>query len=143
MAGIQSSMVTMTAVFVLFMFAPAVFAQNACISKLIPCQNYLNNSHPPQECCSPLKDAVQNELACLCAVFDDPNILKAFNINITQALQLSVNCGLTSDTSLCIKAGAPSHSPPASPGNAANNGVSMLGLSGLLGLCLFWWSLVA
>ncbi|XP_039121259.1 non-specific lipid transfer protein GPI-anchored 8-like [Dioscorea cayenensis subsp. rotundata] len=140
MAGIQSSMVAIMAVFVLSMLAPAVFAQSDCVANLIPCENYLNNSHPPDKCCSPLKDAVQNQLACLCGIFESPNILKAFNINITQALQLSVNCGITSDTSLCSKTGAPSNSPP---GNPANNGVRMLGMSGLLGLCLFWWSLVA
>ncbi|KAJ0971036.1 hypothetical protein J5N97_018995 [Dioscorea zingiberensis] len=144
MAAIQSSMAVIMAFFVLALLAPAGSAQSTCISKLIPCQNYLNSTHPPESCCSPLKEAVQNELTCLCGVFNSPNILKAFNVNITQALQLSVNCGITSDTSLCSKSGAPSpFSPPASPGNAANYGVSMLGMSGFLGLFLFWWSLVA
>ncbi|KAK8946000.1 hypothetical protein KSP40_PGU004770 [Platanthera guangdongensis] len=77
-----------------------------CASQLIPCQKYLNSSKPPEDCCGPLKDAVKNDLPCLCAIFKSPDILKSFKIDLNQALNLSVNCGITaSSTNLCNAAG--------------------------------------
>ncbi|PKA60733.1 Lipid transfer-like protein VAS [Apostasia shenzhenica] len=72
-----------------------------CAQKLLPCANYLGSSKPPESCCGPVKEAVKNELQCLCSLFNSPELLKAFNINVTQALALPKNCGIQSDQSMC------------------------------------------
>lgn len=71
--------------------------QNTCISKLVPCAQYLNaTTKPPDTCCNPLRDAITNDLACLCRLYADPTVFKAFTPNITQALGLPKLCGITS-----------------------------------------------
>jgi hypothetical protein len=63
---------------------------------------YMNGTGPPPDtCCGPLKDAVKNELPCLCALYASPEIFKAFNINISDALRLSKRCGVSDTTAAC------------------------------------------
>ncbi|KAI5015181.1 hypothetical protein ZWY2020_056571 [Hordeum vulgare] len=50
---------------------------------------------PSETCCSLLREAVKNGRACLCALYASPEIFKAFNINVTDALRLSKRCGIT------------------------------------------------
>ncbi|KAM3213689.1 hypothetical protein ACQJBY_066225 [Aegilops geniculata] len=81
----------------------------ACASKLTGCAGYMNGTDaqkPPETCCGPLRDAVKNEKPCLCALYASPEIFKAFNINVTDALRLSKRCGVSEDVSSC-----PSNSP--------------------------------
>jgi hypothetical protein len=76
----------------------------ACASKLVSCGAYMNGTDaekPPDTCCGPLRDAVKNELPCLCSLYASPEIFKAFNINLTDALRLSKRCGLSDTTSSC------------------------------------------
>ncbi|KAH0456082.1 hypothetical protein IEQ34_013989 [Dendrobium chrysotoxum] len=95
--------------------AEAQVTQLTCASKLITCRNYLNSTNPPEECCKPLKDAVTNDLTCLCDIFKSPEILKGFGIDIKQALKLPFNCGITnSSDSLCKSTAA--ESPSGNPG---------------------------
>lgn len=105
----SSVAVTLMAVAILTLMATNVEAQGTsltCASKLIQCRNYLNNSNPPEECCKPLKDEVTKDLACLCDIFKQPELLKSFGINITQALELPANCGIhTSSSNLCDSTG--------------------------------------
>nr|ACG37747.1 hypothetical protein [Zea mays] len=52
---------------VMGVLAPRAAAQTPnCAEKLIPCSPYMNTTGtPPDTCCGPLKDAVQNDLKCL------------------------------------------------------------------------------
>ncbi|KAI3463668.1 hypothetical protein Pfo_020331 [Paulownia fortunei] len=89
-----------------------------CVQKLMPCQPYLKgSSSPPASCCVPLKQIVVDDSRCLCAVFNDPAILKGLNVTQDDALNLAKSCGANADTSVCKKAAAPSGSPstPAAP----------------------------
>ncbi|XP_072986071.1 non-specific lipid transfer protein GPI-anchored 7-like [Typha latifolia] len=116
----------------------------SCGSKLVPCGNYINSTNPPDSCCTPLKEAVKDDLPCLCAIFNSPEILKAFNIDREKGLQLAANCGVNSTNNLCGSAGAPTAStnpPPPTPGGSSNamHGTACMGMTGLISLFLFWW----
>ncbi|KAG0474928.1 hypothetical protein HPP92_014614 [Vanilla planifolia] len=121
-----------------------------CASKLIPCQQYLNSTKPSEECCRPLKDAIKNDLSCLCYIFHSPDILKAYKIDLNKAQQLPVHCGIipASSGNLCND-GAPSPYgtivPPGNPsassnGNNGSNSSTRIGMSGLVVVlfCLLW-----
>lgn len=76
-----------------------------CIEKLMPCQPYIRTVNPPvpASCCGPLKEIVEKEAPCLCAVFNDPGMLKRFNITKDQVMDLPKACGINPDVSLCTK----------------------------------------
>jgi hypothetical protein len=100
---------------VMGVLAPPVAAQSSstqdCAAKLSSCAAYLNTTGtPPDTCCDPIKEAVKNELKCLCGLYSSPEIFKAFNINVTQALGLSKRCGLSDTTEAC-KSNCPSIFP--------------------------------
>ncbi|PIN21532.1 hypothetical protein CDL12_05766 [Handroanthus impetiginosus] len=89
-----------------------------CIQKLMPCQPYLKgSSSPPASCCAPLKDIVAGDSECLCAVFNNQDILKSLNVTQDDGLNLVKSCGANADTSICKKDTTPSGSPstPAAP----------------------------
>ncbi|OAY74693.1 Lipid transfer-like protein VAS [Ananas comosus] len=121
----------------------------SCAEKLVPCQPYMNaTSRPPDTCCRPLREAVTNELACLCAIFDNPTIRAAFGIDPKKSFQLATYCGVDSSQHQCPAAGAPTpsttnNSPPATPGggNSAGHGMNGMGMIGLMSFFLFWWSI--
>jgi Probable lipid transfer len=73
-------------------------SSTSCASNLVPCANYINSTKPPDSCCTPLKDTITNDLQCLCAIYEDPSVLKAFGINLTAAEKLASNCGIDSST---------------------------------------------
>ncbi|CAN6177042.1 unnamed protein product [Urochloa humidicola] len=118
-----------------------------CAAKLAPCAPYINTTGPPPDtCCGPIKEAVQNELKCLCGLYAAPEIFKAFNINVTQALGVSKRCGLSDTTEAC-KGLSPIQSPPGSPSggdgkNSAHRTLSV-GFPGLMSLFLALWSVLA
>uniref|UniRef100_A0A803L6G7 Bifunctional inhibitor/plant lipid transfer protein/seed storage helical domain-containing protein n=1 Tax=Chenopodium quinoa TaxID=63459 RepID=A0A803L6G7_CHEQI len=86
----------------------------SCGSKLTACVNYLNSTTtPPPSCCNPLKEAVTNEKQCLCNIYNNPNLIQALGINITQAMNLPKLCHIDTGKSPDICKGS---SPP---GNAA------------------------
>ncbi|KFK40565.1 hypothetical protein AALP_AA2G012700 [Arabis alpina] len=85
-----------------------------CVSKLVPCFSALNTTTtPPKDCCDSIKDAVKNDLPCLCTVYTTPGLLAQFNVNTTQALGISDRCGVKTDLSAC-PSGSGSPSPKAS-----------------------------
>ncbi|KAL3499512.1 hypothetical protein ACH5RR_038605 [Cinchona calisaya] len=117
----------------------------SCAANLVPCGNYLNSSSPPPSCCNPLKQAVTNQLPCLCNLYENPALWAGLGINITQALKLPGDCGVSVNISLCSKAQAPSPSskpPPAVPGGKQGNGVSKMAGTGLSSLLLLLASLM-
>lgn len=102
------------ALFLLFCLSSSshcCFAQDAsiteCVKKLMPCQPYLHSSSPspspPAMCCDPLKEMVKGDANCLCAVFNNPAIMKSLNVTEKDALGLVKACGANADTSVCKK----------------------------------------
>ncbi|KAL9306544.1 putative bifunctional inhibitor/plant lipid transfer protein/seed storage helical [Arabidopsis thaliana] len=89
-----------------------------CIQKLMPCQPYLHlATPPPATCCMPLNEIVAKDATCLCAVFNNVDMLKSLNLTKENALDLPKACGAKADVSLCkTSAGTNSSStPPATP----------------------------
>ncbi|XP_066376523.1 non-specific lipid transfer protein GPI-anchored 7-like [Miscanthus floridulus] len=135
---------------VMGVLAPRAAAQTTpnCAAKLVPCSQYINTTGtPPATCCDPLKDAVQNDLKCLCDLYATPEIFKAFNISLDAALGLSKRCGLNDTTAAC-KGLSPTQSPPGSPsggGSGSNAGHRTLsvGFPVLMSLFLALWSVLA
>ncbi|KAG9151557.1 hypothetical protein Leryth_026369 [Lithospermum erythrorhizon] len=118
------------------MMVPSAEGQSApdCATSLIPCFSYLNSTTPPRECCDPLRDAVANDLQCLCNLYTQPGLLPSFGVNITQAALLPRYCGLPGDLSACTGTSAPGPISPTSrsfvpppPGvGGDNNGVGRI-----------------
>ncbi|KAF8111334.1 hypothetical protein N665_0076s0310 [Sinapis alba] len=77
----------------------------ACMQKLMPCQKYIHavNPPPPASCCGPMKEMVEKESQCLCSVFNNPALLKTFNLTKENALDLPKACGANPDVSICTK----------------------------------------
>ncbi|CAA7032450.1 unnamed protein product [Microthlaspi erraticum] len=91
-----------------------------CIQKLMPCQPYLHSvtPPPPASCCMPLREIVENDVTCLCSVFNNVDMLKSLNLTKENALVLPNACGAKADVSQCKNsAGSTSPSTPASPGS--------------------------
>ncbi|THU71774.1 hypothetical protein C4D60_Mb04t05030 [Musa balbisiana] len=87
-----------------------------CASNLVGCAGYLNSTTtPPDSCCGPLKQAAKTQLPCLCALFNNTAILRAFNVNITQAIQMSKRCGVSTDQRACATTTASGTSKPLHP----------------------------
>ncbi|KAL3818602.1 hypothetical protein ACJIZ3_004507 [Penstemon smallii] len=95
-----------------------------CVEKLLPCQPYLKGSTSalPPSCCVPLKEIVVNDSECLCAVFNNPVIMKSLNVTQEDALNLAKSCGANADTSICKAAAGspPTPTTPPSPSNTSN-----------------------
>ncbi|KAI7994386.1 Lipid transfer-like protein VAS [Camellia lanceoleosa] len=111
-----------------------------CISKLTPCASYLNATSPPASCCNPLREAVTQDLQCLCNLYTTPDLLKNLGINVTDALALAGRCKIPGDLSSCAASAPSSPSPPATPGSDSNR-VSIAS-AGMLSILLFWASMM-
>lgn len=73
-----------------------------CVTNLVGCVDYLNTTTtPPATCCVPLKEAITDQLPCLCNVYNDPAFLKSLGINVTQAIELPARCGIAFSISEC------------------------------------------
>ena len=73
-----------------------------CIHKLLLCEAYLKGPvSPPAGCCVPLREMGNNDVPCLCDVFNNQPFLKTLNITQAEALNLAQTCGANTDTSLC------------------------------------------
>ncbi|EOY21385.1 hypothetical protein QUC31_007294 [Theobroma cacao] len=94
-----------------------------CLQKLIPCQPFMHSPSPPATCCSPLTDVFTHDSQCLCKVFNNPEILKGFNLTLDEAMKLPKACGIDVDVSVCKKATAPSASTtnPSPPSNSGSS----------------------
>ncbi|KAL0429567.1 UNVERIFIED_CONTAM: hypothetical protein Sradi_0582700 [Sesamum radiatum] len=101
-----------------------------CVQKLMPCQAFLKGSSSPEtSCCAPLKEIVDHDTQCLCAVLGDETILKGMNVTPDNFLSLVKSCGANADTSICNKGAAetptsPSASPSASAPSNSNHSQS-------------------
>ncbi|XP_056687659.1 non-specific lipid transfer protein GPI-anchored 9-like isoform X2 [Spinacia oleracea] len=118
----------------------------SCIQGLMPCAQFINATNtPPATCCGPLKKAFETQLDCLCSVFENPELATASNVNMTQAMELPVKCGLkvSDPTNICHKGhgphgASPSQAPVAgapatvtsSPGSGSSSGASSVAWAG-------------
>ncbi|KAK1376406.1 lipid transfer-like protein VAS [Heracleum sosnowskyi] len=92
-----------------------------CVVSLVGCADYLNTTTtPPATCCVPLKEAVTDQLPCLCDIYNDPALLQSFGINVTQAIELPGRCGINFSISECTGSPAP-NSPIPQPGSPTPN----------------------
>ncbi|KAG6421291.1 hypothetical protein SASPL_117841 [Salvia splendens] len=103
-----------------------------CIQKLLPCEAYLKGSaSPPPACCMPLREMGNNDVPCLCDVFNNQPFLKTLNVTQPEALNLAKTC----------EAAGPSGSPsiPAAPSSNSSETSEALKKStvSLVGVCLF------
>ncbi|WOL17243.1 lipid transfer-like protein VAS isoform X3 [Canna indica] len=93
----------------------------SCASNLYGCAQFINSTEtPPQSCCGPLKEAAKNDLPCLCGLFNNTVILKAFNVNITQAIQMAKRCGVSTDQTACQTAAAAPTINSTAPSSSSN-----------------------
>lgn len=73
-----------------------------CVQKLMGCADSLNTTtKPPETCCAPLKEALTNELPCLCKLYSDTDLLKSFKINVTQSMEIPARCGIDVSLDAC------------------------------------------
>ncbi|RWW41296.1 hypothetical protein BHE74_00053232 [Ensete ventricosum] len=110
----------------------------SCVSSLIPCAAYVNSTgRPPETCCEPLRQAVDADQQCLCAVLNDKSVLKAFNVTTDEAFRLAKSCAVSQLTG-CSGGGDGSDKGDAHKAN-------WIGLSSFtnLSLLLFWCSAMA
>ncbi|MQM17500.1 hypothetical protein Taro_050472 [Colocasia esculenta] len=134
--------VVVMAVAVISPKAAAQISLPPCLQKLLTCSNFISLTTPPSEaCCNPLREAVQNDLPCLCDLLNRKDLIEQFKINYTRAVDLPRRCGIGSNTSICNSA-TNATAPTTSRDAGAAVGVRM-GASGLLLLVAFWWSLLA
>ncbi|XP_010540032.1 PREDICTED: protein YLS3-like [Tarenaya hassleriana] len=105
----------------------------ACIKRLIPCQPYIHAPvNPPATCCVPLKEIIDNDVTCLCSVFNNPAMLRSQNLTKSNALDLPKACGANADVSRCNSSATPPTASPETPTNpmtppASTNGSSSTG----------------
>ncbi|XP_058223789.1 non-specific lipid transfer protein GPI-anchored 7-like isoform X2 [Rhododendron vialii] len=128
-----------------------------CASALAPCVTYINlTGTPPQSCCGPMAEAVQNQMPCLCTLYTTPGLLVSVGINVGQAVLIPSRCNIVA--SPCGIAPAPALTPtptstpaptstptsyqpsPATPGNG-KSGVARIAWAGLPSLLLLWVSM--
>ncbi|URD80852.1 lipid transfer-like protein [Musa troglodytarum] len=116
----------------------------SCASNLVNCSSYLKStSTPPAECCTPLKQAVDNDLQCLCAVLNDATVMNALNITTDEGFRLARSCGISSFSN-CSNATSPSATPtPPGKNNGYRHGANWIGMSTFTSLFVFCWSIVA
>ncbi|XP_060207261.1 non-specific lipid transfer protein GPI-anchored 7-like [Lycium barbarum] len=117
--------------------------QPDCASKLVPCAPYLNSTKPPASCCDPLREAVTDDLACLCKLYGNPTLLPSLGINVTQAIGLPKYCNIPGDVSAC-KAASPSSRSPSktTPAAKEKSGVSRVAWTGMSSLLVLFASFV-
>lgn len=73
-----------------------------CVVNLVGCVDYLNTTTtPPDTCCFPLKEAITDQLPCLCSLYNDPALLISLKINITQVIELPARCGINFSITEC------------------------------------------
>ncbi|KAJ9147766.1 hypothetical protein P3X46_029889 [Hevea brasiliensis] len=141
----MSPVVMMVAVLLVSISTTTTQAQNiaSCAQKLIPCGEYLNTTTtPPETCCGSIREAIKNDLSCLCNLYNTPGLLQSINVNVSQAIALTKRCGVNADLTACNKAEsptAPNAAVPPPPGVPGNDG-SRMAWTGFSGLLLLWAS---
>ncbi|TYJ07674.1 hypothetical protein E1A91_A11G021600v1 [Gossypium mustelinum] len=117
-------------------------AQATCAAKLVSCSRYILNTtiKPQDDCCNPIKEEVTNDLSCLCNLYKDPKVFASLNISIAQALNVTRECGVTTDLTACNSNSTSTSSATSPPGgrSADQNGrAERISLTGVTILFFF------
>ncbi|KAK2664793.1 hypothetical protein Ddye_003367 [Dipteronia dyeriana] len=137
------SSTAMAAVFVVVVMATTSLTEAqptpSCASKLTDCAVFINNatSKPDMSCCNSIKDAVENDLACLCTLYTTPGLLQNFNISVDDALRVSHDCNVKNDLSACKNASRTGQQSPGVSGNNDNGAGSRVVWTGITSLLCF------
>ncbi|KAD4384645.1 hypothetical protein E3N88_24813 [Mikania micrantha] len=138
MAASSSLTVVVTLLIIVVSISTAHAQTQTCAANLIPCAQYINSTTtPPSSCCDPIRQAVANDLPCLCSLYQNPSFLAGFGVNVTQALRLPQRCGIPADVTACkttaqAPGGSTTQPPPGStPGG---NNAGKIASSGVIGL---------
>lgn len=80
---------------------------SSCMSKLLPCMNYLNEAKgdPPQSCCNPLKEVIRKMPECLCQMVSikGSKAAEQAGIDVNEAQMLPAKCGQPVNYMGCLK----------------------------------------
>ncbi|KAJ7952459.1 Lipid transfer protein [Quillaja saponaria] len=116
----------------------------ACADKLAPCLDYMNSTNPPTICCNPLIETVTNELPCLCILFTGSALLESFGTNLTQALNLTRNCGVNIGSIDCngIAPSPAAGTQPVLERRKVDGAADRIAFTGISFLLLFWCSMM-
>ncbi|KAL4375038.1 hypothetical protein AHAS_Ahas05G0241800 [Arachis hypogaea] len=80
-----------------------VVKEAQCMQKLVACNKYLKDqSNVPEECCGPLREiATSNDQECLCAFFNNQQMLDSMQISRDDAMKLPNACSVPVEISTC------------------------------------------
>ncbi|TXG51090.1 hypothetical protein EZV62_023614 [Acer yangbiense] len=114
----------------------------SCASKLSDCAVFIGNatSKPNEACCNSIKEAVANELPCLCTLYNTPGLLASLNISVTDALRVSNDCNVKNGLSTCNSTAPTPVTPPGVSGRDGNGAGNRVAWTGITSLLLFWAS---
>ncbi|WMV12315.1 hypothetical protein MTR67_005700 [Solanum verrucosum] len=108
---------------------------SSCMSKLLPCMNYLNGAKgdPPQSCCNPLKEVIRKMPECLCQMVSvkGSKAAEQAGIDVNEAQMLPAKCGQPVNYMGCLKGASNS------AGNSVGITISMTVLLAVASLISF------
>ncbi|XP_042456961.1 non-specific lipid transfer protein GPI-anchored 7-like isoform X1 [Zingiber officinale] len=141
--AMEKLMATLLLVLALVLLPPGeVEAQTSqtCAAELVPCREYLNltTGTPSDSCCIPMRNAVENELDCLCAILTDPNVSSAFNLTIERTTHIARACGIA-NLNGCSSGPSSSRTPPPPPPSGAGGNMIHRKWIGVPVLFVSWW----
>ncbi|KAJ0049413.1 hypothetical protein Pint_15945 [Pistacia integerrima] len=143
MAVLNRSIFITIAVLAVVIIGLAEAQDQSCASKLVACYKFINTTtKPDNDCCSNIRNAVQNELKCLCTLYTTPGLLQSFNVTVAQALKLTNECNVPTDINACkSSAASPTSGPGTVPGGDSGDGerVAWTGVTSLLLFCASMW----
>ncbi|KAG6636990.1 non-specific lipid transfer protein GPI-anchored 7-like [Carya illinoinensis] len=122
-------------------------AQNSgntsCAQNLIPCASSINSTSPPAaNCCSSIKDAVTNQLTCLCNLYNAPGVLQSFGITVAEALRISRACNVNTDLTKCNATAPSPTSVQPTPGVPGKDAAGRIGWTGFSAIFFFLASMM-
>ncbi|KAL8216730.1 hypothetical protein R6Q57_023567 [Mikania cordata] len=139
MAASSSLTVVVTLLIIVVSISTAHAQTQTCAANLLPCAQYINSTTtPPNSCCGPIRQAVANDLPCLCSLYQNPSFLAGIGVNVDQALRLPQLCGIPADVTACkttaqAPGGSTTQPPPGSTPGGNNAGkIASGGVVGLL-----------
>ncbi|CAH2067083.1 unnamed protein product [Thlaspi arvense] len=92
-----------------------------CVEKVMPCRPYMHSeSPPPSWCCDTMKEIIENDMTCLCAAFNHPDMLRYIDLTKENALNVLKSCGANYDGSLCTSTTSRDSSSTASSGSTSS-----------------------
>ncbi|MED6167480.1 hypothetical protein PIB30_002961 [Stylosanthes scabra] len=73
-----------------------------CMQKLVPCNKYLkDSSNVADECCAPMKELASSDQQCLCAFFNNQDMLNSMKVSKEDAMKLPNACSVHVDIATC------------------------------------------